>query len=185
MESSISLTITVRELLHYKATENEAFQSRRNSEAVEHYTTILSCNVESRLFTAICFCNRAAVYKALDQITDAISNYSLTIALDGHYLKAISRRTTLYEMIKDYGKIAGYIERLLSLLMKQMEAKTNQIGTSDRSMNFANDLRQARLWLSEIEEEGKKEVPLDFYLILYVSYSFVIIGGVWNALRFI
>ena len=69
-------------------------------------------------------------------------------------------------MIRDYGQAASDIERLLSLLMKQMEAKTNQIGTSDRSMNFANDLRQARLWLSEIEEEGKKEVPLDFYLIL-------------------
>ncbi|KAE8710593.1 hypothetical protein F3Y22_tig00110320pilonHSYRG00026 [Hibiscus syriacus] len=52
-----------------------------------------------------------------------------------------------------------------------METKTNQSGTSDRPKNLANDLRQARLWLSEIKEEGKKEVPLDFYLILGVKPS--------------
>ncbi|XWS73594.1 hypothetical protein CRYUN_Cryun02cG0142300 [Craigia yunnanensis] len=171
LESSIPLTATVRELLRYKAAGNEAFHSGRHSEAVEHYTAALSCNVESRPFAAICFCNRAAAYKALGQVTDAIADCSLAIALDGNYLKAISRRATLYEMIRDYGQAASDIERLLSLLMKQMEAKTNQIGTSDRSMNFANDLRQACLWLSEIEEEGKKEVPLDFYLILGVEPS--------------
>lgn len=81
-------------------------------------------------------------------------------------MQAISRRATLYEMVRDYDQAASDIERFISLLMKQMEAKTNQIGTTDRPMNFANDLRQARLWLSEIEEEDKKEVPLDFYLIL-------------------
>ncbi|XWS71203.1 hypothetical protein CRYUN_Cryun03dG0118700 [Craigia yunnanensis] len=171
LESSIPLTATVRELLHHKAAGNEAFQSGRHSEAVEQYTAVLSCNVDSRPFAAICFCNRAAAYKALGQVTDAIADCSLAVALDGNYLKAISRRATLYEMIRDYGQAASDIERLLSLLMKQMEVKTNQIGTSDRSMNLANDLRQARLWLSEIEEEGKKEVPLDFYLILGVEPS--------------
>ncbi|XVE59963.1 hypothetical protein DITRI_Ditri05aG0088300 [Diplodiscus trichospermus] len=154
-----------------QAAGNEAFQSGRHSEAVEHYTAALSCNVESRPFAAICFCNRAAAYKALGQVTDAIADCSLAVALDGNYLKAISRRATLYEMIRDYGQAASDIERLLSLLMKQMEMKTNQIGTSDRSMSLANDLRQARLWLSEIEEESKKEVPLDFYLILGVEPS--------------
>ncbi|EOY32761.1 hypothetical protein QUC31_019276 [Theobroma cacao] len=171
LESSIPLTGTVHELLHHKAAGNEAFQSGRHSEAVEHYTAALSCNVESRPFAAICFCNRAAAYKALGQVTDAIADCSLAIALDGNYLKAISRRATLYEMIRDYGQAANDLERLLSLLMKQMEAKTNQIGTSDRSMNLANDLRQARMWLSEIEEEAKKEIPLDLYLILGVEPS--------------
>ncbi|XVF19317.1 hypothetical protein REPUB_Repub11eG0100300 [Reevesia pubescens] len=171
LESSIPLTATVRELLHHKAAGNEAFQSGRHSEAVEHYTAALSCNVESRPFAAICFCNRAATFKALGQVADAIADCCLAIALDGNYLKAISRRAALYEMIRDYGQAASDLERLLSLLMKQMEAKTNQIGTSEKSMNLANDLRQARLWLSEIEEEGKKEVPLDFYLILGVEPS--------------
>lgn len=170
-ESSIPLAATVRELLRQKAAGNEAFQSGRHSEAIEHYTAALSCNMESRPFAAICFCNRAAAYKSLGQVTDAIADCSLAIALDGNYLKAISRRATLYEMIRDYAQAATDIERLVSLLVKQMDAKTNQIGTSDISMNLSNDLRQARLWLSEILEEEKKEVPLDFYLILGIEPS--------------
>ncbi|KAH1033612.1 hypothetical protein J1N35_045786 [Gossypium stocksii] len=171
LESSIPLAATVRELLSHKAAGNKAFQLGRHLEAVEHYTAALSGNMESRPFSAICFCNRAAAYKALGQITDAIADCSLAIALNGNYLKAISRRATLYEMVRDYDQAASDIERFILLLMKQMEAKTNQIGTTDRPMNFANDLRQARLWLSEIEEEDKKEVPLDFYLILGVEPS--------------
>lgn len=66
---------------------NEAFQAGRHTEAVECYTAALSCNVESRPFSAVCFCNRAAAYKALGQITDAIADCSLAIALDGNYVK--------------------------------------------------------------------------------------------------
>ncbi|KAK8475812.1 hypothetical protein V6N11_034961 [Hibiscus sabdariffa] len=171
LESLIPLSATVRELLSHKAAGNKAYQSGRHSEAVEHYTAALSGNLESRPFAAVCFCNRAAAYKALGQITDAIADCSLAIALDRNYLKAISRRATLYEMIRDYGQAASDIERFLSLLMNQMETKTSQFGTSDRPKNLANDLRQAHLWLSEIEEEGRKEVPLDLYLILGVEPS--------------
>lgn len=70
-----------------QAAGNEAFQAGRHAEAVEHYIAALSYNVESRPFAAVCFCNRAAAYKALGQITDAIADCSLAIALDGNYLK--------------------------------------------------------------------------------------------------
>lgn len=73
--------------LHLQSAGNEAFQAGRHSEAIEHYTAALSRNVESRSFAAICFCNRAAAYKALGQVTDAIADCSLAIALDGNYLK--------------------------------------------------------------------------------------------------
>lgn len=43
--------------------------------------------MESRPFTAVCFGNRAAAYKALGQITDAIADCNLAIALDGRYSK--------------------------------------------------------------------------------------------------
>lgn len=66
---------------------NEAFQSGRHAEAVEHYTAALSCNVESRPFAAICFCNRAAAYQAMGQIAYAIADCNLAIALDGNYVK--------------------------------------------------------------------------------------------------
>lgn len=70
-----------------QAAGNEAFQAGRYLEAVEHYTAALSCNVESRPFTAVCFCNRAAAYKAQGQVIDAIADCSLAIALDEEYFK--------------------------------------------------------------------------------------------------
>lgn len=54
---------------------------------MEHYTTALSSNIESRPFAAICFCNRAAAFQALGQIADAIADCSLAMALDGNYTK--------------------------------------------------------------------------------------------------
>lgn len=81
------------------------------------------------------------------------------------YSQAISRRAALYEMIRDYGQAAKDLQKLVSLLNKELE-KTYHYGTSDRSSTSANDLRQARLRLAEIEEESRKEIPLDMYLIL-------------------
>lgn len=66
---------------------NEAFQSGRHTQAVEHYTAAVSSSIESRPFAAICFCNRAAAHQALGQISDAIADCSLAIALDGSYSK--------------------------------------------------------------------------------------------------
>ncbi|XP_042483664.1 uncharacterized protein LOC122064035 isoform X2 [Macadamia integrifolia] len=166
LESLMTLAATLHELLQHKAAGNEAFQSGRHSEAVEHYTAALSCNVESRPFAAICICNRAAAYQMLGQITDAIADCSLAIALDGNYPKAISRRATLHERIRDYGQAVNDLERYLSLLEKQSEDKT---GAKGKSTSSVNDLRQARLRLSSMEEEAKKGIPLDMYLILGVE----------------
>ncbi|XP_068310116.1 uncharacterized protein [Pyrus communis] len=171
LQSSEPLVPVVRELLSHKVAGNEAFQAGRHTEVVEHYTTALCCNVESRPFTAVCFCNRAVAYKALGRITDAIADCSLAIALDGNYLKAISGRATLYKMIRDYGEAAKDLRRLVSILAKQEEEKTNLCGASDRSISGTNVLRQARLHLSKIEEKDRKDIPLDMYLILGVEPS--------------
>lgn len=170
LESAIPLADTVRELLSHKAAGNEAFQSGRHAEAVEQYTAALSCNVESRPFAAICFCNRAAAYRAMGQITDAIADCSLAIALDGTYLKAISRRASLFEMIRDYGQAAIDYRRLVTLLTKQVEEKGNQSGASDK-LSYVNELRQNQQRLSFVEEEDRKEIPLNMYLILGVEPS--------------
>ncbi|KAE9593436.1 putative DnaJ domain, tetratricopeptide-like helical domain-containing protein [Lupinus albus] len=171
LESLIPLAGTVLQLLRHKTAGNEAFQAGRHAEAVEHYTSALSCNVESRPFAAVCYCNRAAAYKALGQITDAIADCCLAIALDGNYLKALSRRATLYEMIRYYDQSASDLRRLVSLLSKEEEDNGNQLGMSDRLINCTNDLKQNRVRLSEIEEEARKEIPLDMYLILGVEPS--------------
>lgn len=80
--------------------------------------------------------------------------------------QAISRRATLYEMIRDYGQATNDLQRLVTLLSKQAEEKTNQFGASDKSLTCTNELRQARLRLSEVEEDARKDIPLDMYLIL-------------------
>ncbi|CAN0901818.1 DnaJ homolog subfamily C member 7 [Linum grandiflorum] len=169
LESLIPLASTTRELLHHKVAGNEAFQRGKHSEAIEHYTAVLSRNVESRPFAAICFCNRAAAYKELGQMTDAIADCSLAIALDGNYLKAISRRASLYEMIRDYGQAGHDLERLVHALTRQAEDKNNQPGQAEGSTNLLNDLRQARLRQANMEEEDRKDIPLNAYLILGVE----------------
>lgn len=80
--------------------------------------------------------------------------------------QALSRRAGLYEMIRDYSQAANDLRRLLSLLSKGLEDNANHKGTSDRSINYTNDLKQYRIRLSELEEEDRKEIPLDMYLIL-------------------
>ncbi|OAY68611.1 DnaJ subfamily C member 7 [Ananas comosus] len=169
LDSASSFARIVRELLRLKAAGNEAFQAGRYSEAVEHYTSALSCNSESRSFAAVCFCNRAAAYQALGQITDAIADCSLAIALDASYPKAISRRATLHEMIRDYGQAANDLRRLISLLEKQIQE--NPPGVSGKLTSISSDLNRARIRFSHVEDEARKDIPLDMYLILGIESS--------------
>uniref|UniRef100_A0A0D9WFV7 J domain-containing protein n=1 Tax=Leersia perrieri TaxID=77586 RepID=A0A0D9WFV7_9ORYZ len=161
-----SLSTTIRELLSHKAAGNEAFQARRYSEAVEQYSAALARNSDSRPFAAVCFCNRAAAYQALSQITDAVADCSLAMALDATYPKAISRRATLYEMIRDYGQAANDLRKLISLL-----EKANKPGLSPKVPNKHSDLKQARARLSSVEDEAKRDTPLNLYLILGIEPS--------------
>lgn len=171
LEVSVSLAVTIRELLRLKNAGNEAFRSGRYTEAVEHYTMALSSNVESRPFAAICFCNRAAAYQALGQIADAIADCSLAIALDENYTKAVTRRATLHEMIRDYGQASNDFQRLISILEKQSDKNSHQSGTQGRSTGNTKELRQAERQLSSMQEQAKKGIPLDLYLILGIKPS--------------
>ncbi|CAL9759983.1 unnamed protein product [Musa acuminata subsp. burmannicoides] len=169
-ESLASLCGTINELLRLKAAGNAAFQAGRHLDAVEHYSAALACNTESRPFTAICFCNRAAAYQALGQITDAIADCSIAIALVASYAKAISRRATLHEMIRDYGQAANDLRRLISLLKNQSKDKDSQAGVLGINSGN-NDLNQAHVRLCSVEEEARKETPLDLYMILGIEVS--------------
>lgn len=157
---------TIHELLQHKAAGNDAYKSGKHAEAVEHYTAAISCSVESRPFAAICFCNRAAGYRSMGQIIEAIADCCIAVALDGNYYKAISRRAMLYEMIRDYGQAVSDLQKLASVLSKELDKKTNQPGT-----DYLSELRQARLKLSEMEEAARNEIPLNMYLILGVDPS--------------
>ncbi|GLT88176.1 hypothetical protein SLE2022_062110 [Rubroshorea leprosula] len=170
LESSVSLAVTIRELLRLKNAGNDAFRSGRYAEAVEHYTVALSSNVESRPYAAICFCNRAAAHQALGQIADAIADCSLAIALNGSYTKALSRRATLHGIIRDFRQAVSDLQRLISILENQYEEKATQSGSSSTGSN-SKELRQARSQLSSMQEEAKRGISLDFYLILGVKQS--------------
>uniref|UniRef100_A0A7N1A778 J domain-containing protein n=1 Tax=Kalanchoe fedtschenkoi TaxID=63787 RepID=A0A7N1A778_KALFE len=171
LESSIPLACTIRELVRLKVAGNDAFQLGKYEEAVEHYSVALAKNPGSCPFAAVCYCNRAAAYKSLNQIADAISDCSLAMALDSNYTKAISRRASLFEVIRDYDQAAKDLRRLVSKLKKKLGEKKNISGISDRSTNLslANDMREAEVRLSEMEEEARKDVPINFYLILGVE----------------
>lgn len=165
LESLTSLAGTISELLRLKAAGNRAFQSGKHDEAVQHYTAAISLNADSRSFTAICFCNRGAAYQALNQIADALADCSLAIALDSNYLKPYSRRAALFEMIRDYKQAAQDLHYLVPLLTQKIEDSS-----SDR-MKYINELKQAHLKLSLMEEAARKEVDLNVYLILGVDQS--------------
>lgn len=68
----------------------------------------------------------------------------------------------MFEMLRDYGQAASDMHRYVNILTKQMEEKTS----GDRFTNLANDIRQARMRLSELEEKSRKETSLDMYLVL-------------------
>ncbi|CAN6719133.1 unnamed protein product [Malus baccata var. baccata] len=173
LESSVPLSVTIHELLRHKVCTllkknagNEAFRSGSYTEAVEHYTVALSSNVGSRPFSAICLCNRGAAHQALGQITDAIADGSLAIALDGNYVKAVSRRATLHEMIQDHGESAGDLQRLVSILENQSNDMAKESGSLGRSSGSVKELRDGHRCM-HLMEEAKKGISLDFYLILH------------------
>jgi DnaJ homolog subfamily C member 7 len=96
-----------------------------------------------------------------------LRNVSIVQELHGTWLtlyiskfQAISRRATLYELIRDYSQAANDVRKLILLL----EKKVNKSGISPK--NKYSELKQARARLSSVEDEAKKDTPLNLYLIL-------------------
>ncbi|PWA85396.1 DnaJ domain-containing protein [Artemisia annua] len=75
-------------------------------------------------------------------------------------------------MIRDYGQAAIDLRRFMSLLKSQMEEKRILSGVSDKSSGV-NELRQNQHKLYNIEEESRKQIPLNMYLILGVESTAV------------
>ncbi|BAT85214.1 uncharacterized protein HKW66_Vig0048560 [Vigna angularis] len=168
IEDSLSLASTIKELLDHKRAGNENFKVGKYTEAIENYTAALSCNIKSCPFMAICFCNRAAAHQALGQIADAIADCSVAIALDGSYAKAISRRATLLEMVRDYEQASCDLKRLIAVLETQSNERDKQSDSPNGSKGV-KESRQARQRLLSVEDQAKKGTPLDVYLILGIK----------------
>lgn len=69
-------------------------------------------------------------------------------------------------MIRDYGQASNDFQRLISILEKQSDKNSHQSGTQGRSTGNTKELRQAERQLSSMQEQAKKGIPLDLYLIL-------------------
>ncbi|KAL5059281.1 hypothetical protein RYX36_030885 [Vicia faba] len=168
LEDLLSLAATIQELLDHRKAGNENFKLGKYTEAVENYTAALSSNIKSRPFAAICFGNRAAAHQASGQIADAIADCSMAMALDGNYAKAISRRATLHEMVRDYEQAACDIRRLISVLGSQSNEKAKNFESPNGSTG-GKESRQAQQRLLTVEDQAKMRTPLDFYLILGIK----------------
>ncbi|KAF3627147.1 hypothetical protein FXO37_30019 [Capsicum annuum] len=82
-------------------------------------------------------------------------------------MQALSRRASLFEMIRDYEQAASDLQRVVSLLTRNMENKVGGSGSgSHNNMSSVNEIRQTQQKLAAMEEEARKEIPLNFYLIL-------------------
>lgn len=69
-------------------------------------------------------------------------------------------------MIRDYGQAASDLQRLISILEDQPVKKTGQYGTPGSSNSCSKDLKQAYRRMSSMENEAKKGISLDLYLVL-------------------
>ncbi|MFS7968605.1 putative tetratricopeptide-like helical domain superfamily [Helianthus anomalus] len=149
--------------MYYVGEGNKAFKGGKYREAVEHYSNAIMQSMESKSFTAICLCNCAAARQALGEVTDAIADCNIAIALDGDYMKAlirffwmqaISRRAKLPEKIRDYEHAAIDFQRLIFLLEKKRERK------------YEDDITVAHRHLSLMNKNMKKGTTLNLYLIM-------------------
>ena len=92
-------------------------------------------------------------------------NQALLCLLLLSYCQALSRRATLWEMIRDYKHATDDLQRLVSIL--ETGENSQKSVTPGRTANGSvKDIRKARRRLSSIEEKAKKERSLDLYLIL-------------------
>lgn len=78
----------------------------------------------------------------------------------------MNRRASLHEMIRDYAQAAADLQRLISILENQSDEKTKASSTPGRSTDRVKELRKAQMHLPAMEQEAKKGICLDFYLIL-------------------
>ena len=78
--------------------------------------------------------------------------------------QAISRRSSLYELIGDYNQAANDLRRLIALLEKQLQEDMSM--SLEKTESIRNNLSQAKLRLSSLELDARKGASSNMYLIL-------------------
>jgi DnaJ homolog subfamily C member 7 len=80
------------------------------------------------------------------------------------FLQAISRRSGLYELLRDYDQSVNDLRRLISLLEKQLQE--NMSVASEKTESIRSNLNRANLRLASLERDARKGATLNMYLIL-------------------
>jgi DnaJ homolog subfamily C member 7 len=80
------------------------------------------------------------------------------------FLQAISRRSGLYELLRDYDQSVNDLRRLISLLEKQLQE--NMSMASEKTESIRSNLNRANLRLTSLERDARKGATLNMYLIL-------------------
>ena len=78
--------------------------------------------------------------------------------------QAISRRSSLYELIRDYDQAENDLRRLIALLEKQLQEDMSM--SLEKTESIRNNLSQAKLRLSSLELDARKGASSNMYLIL-------------------
>lgn len=69
-------------------------------------------------------------------------------------------------MIRDYGQAASDLQRLISVLENQSGDKAKEPNSQGSSTGRTQELRNAYRHMPLMEEEAKKGIPFNFYIIL-------------------
>jgi DnaJ family protein C protein 7 len=79
-------------------------------------------------------------------------------------LQAISRRSSLYELIRDYEQAENDLRRLITLLEKQLQE--NMSMPSEKVESIRSNLNRANLRFSSLQRDARKGASLNVYMIL-------------------
>lgn len=69
-------------------------------------------------------------------------------------------------MIRDYGQATSDLSRLILLLESQTKVKYNLFESYAKPSDIKNDLKDAHLRLTIVEEAITRRIPLHMYMIL-------------------
>jgi len=130
-----------------KEAGNNAFRTRKYTEALELYTKALNIDPLNKTTNSKLYCNRATVNSKLGKNTECIDDCSQAIELDPSYLKAYLRRAKCYMDTEKYEEAVRDYEKILKL---------------DHSQENRRLLKEAKL-------ELKKSKRKNYYKILGVE----------------
>ncbi|MCO5569240.1 hypothetical protein L7F22_022951 [Adiantum nelumboides] len=104
---------SIKFLLRRRTAAMAALEASLYAESVRHFSKIIDGRKGSpRRFIADCYLHRAIAYQAIGRVADAIADCNRALALKPNCTKALSVRSSLYEMVKCYSECLLDLQQL-------------------------------------------------------------------------